>query len=55
MDARLDPNAMLGLEVGDAHIIRFVHRFFLFLSPPDQGSDEEGSSTGSEVVYRASY
>ncbi|GJN88094.1 hypothetical protein Rhopal_001050-T1 [Rhodotorula paludigena] len=22
MDARLDPNAMLGLEVGDAHIIR---------------------------------
>lgn len=24
MDARLDPNAMCGLEVGDAHIIRFV-------------------------------
>lgn len=24
MDARLDPNAMTGLEVGDAHIIRCV-------------------------------
>ncbi|PRQ73390.1 hypothetical protein AAT19DRAFT_16143 [Rhodotorula toruloides] len=32
MDARLDPNAMTGLEVGDAHIIRFVSNFLLIHS-----------------------